>query len=95
MIGQESFKKLLLKTAFSCMACDGDIDDQEVDLIRTLAKDQIFFGDIDLSKELNQLVEAINENGHVFLKNYFVELTAADLSEEMELSIIEVAIKVI
>lgn len=28
-----NFDQLLLKTAFSCMACDGDIDKREVKLI--------------------------------------------------------------
>lgn len=92
---QQSFNKLLLKTAFSCMACDGDIDNREIDLIRRLAIEQKIFGDIVIDSALNQLLEEINEDGQLFLKGFFSELTNANLSEEDELKIIQVAISTI
>lgn len=92
---QQSFNKLLLKTAFSCMACDGDIDDREVELIKKLANDKKVFGDIDINTELKQLLNEINENGHQFLKGFFGELTAANLSEGDELKIVDVSITTI
>ena len=45
------FNKLLLKTAFSCMACDGDIDDSEIKLIKDLHNSQKTFGEIEIDKE--------------------------------------------
>ncbi|MUP45397.1 TerB family tellurite resistance protein [Gramella sp. BOM4] len=89
------FNKLLLKTAFSCMACDGDIDKREVKLIKKLHKENKTFGDIDIDVELDALLLAINKNGQEFLKNYFKELTTSDLSESKELKLIEVAIQTI
>jgi len=35
-----NFDRLLLKTAFSCMACDGDIDKREIKLIKRLHKEK-------------------------------------------------------
>jgi len=90
-----NFDKLLLKTAFSCMACDGDIDKREVKLIKKLHKENKTFGEIDLNTELDTLLLAINKDGHQFLKNYFSELTSFDLSEANELKLIEVAIDTI
>jgi len=84
-----NFNKLLLKTAFSCMACDGDIDKREVKLIKKLHKENKPFGEIDT------LLLAINKDGHQFLKGYFNELTTAILSEANELKLIEVAIETI
>ncbi len=89
------FNKLLLKTAFSCMACDGDIDKREVKLIRNLQKENKVFGEIDINTELDTLLLAINKDGHQFLKGYIKELSTSDLTEENELKLIEVAIDTI
>ncbi|WP_339867122.1 hypothetical protein [uncultured Algoriphagus sp.] len=89
------FNKLLLKTAFSCMACDGDIDKREVKLIKQLQKERKTFGEIDINAELDTLLLAINKDGHQFLKGYFNELTATELTEANELKLIEVAIDTI
>ena len=89
------FNKLLLKTAFSCMACDGDIDKREVNLIKQLQKEHKAFGEIDINAELDTLLLAINKDGHQFLKGYFNELTTTELTESNELKLIEVAIDTI
>jgi len=90
-----NFNKLLLKTAFSCMACDGDIDKREVKLIKQLQKEHKTFGEIDINTELDTLLLAINKDGHQFLKGYFNELTTTELTEANELKLIEVAIDTI
>lgn len=90
-----TFDKLLLKTAFSCMACDGDIDKREVKLIKQLHEDKKTFGEIDINAELDTLLLAINKDGHQFLRDYFNDLTTFELSEANELKVVEVAISTI
>ena len=90
-----NFNKLLLKTAFSCMACDGDIDKREIKLIKRLQKERKAFGEIDINTELDTLLVAINKDGHQFLKGFFNELTTSELTEANELKLIEVAIDTI
>ena len=90
-----NFERLLLKTAFSCMACDGDIDKREVELIKNLHKENKTFGEIDINHEMDTLLTHINKEGHQFFKNYFNELTNFELSETGELKLIEVAIDTI
>lgn len=92
---QISFNKLLLKTAFSCMACDGHIDDKEVALIKTMNLEKKIFGEIDIEKELNKLLLEINEEGNNFLRKYFNALISSELSLKDELKLIEVAIETI
>jgi len=92
---QEIFNNLLLKTAFSCMACDGDIDKREVKLLKTLSNEKKEFGEIDINSELDVLLLAINKDGHQFLRDYFTELTSTELSEDEELKLVEVAIDTI
>jgi competence protein ComGF len=75
------------------MACDGDIDKREVNLIKQLQKEKKTFGEIDLSSELDTLLLAIN--GQLFLRSYFNDLTSSELSEANELKLIEVAIATI
>jgi uncharacterized tellurite resistance protein B-like protein len=91
----QEFNKLLLKTAFSCMACDGDIDKREIKLIKRLHEEHKTFGDIDVNAEMDNLLLAINKDGHHFMKSYFEDLTSAELSEANELKLIEVAIETI
>jgi uncharacterized tellurite resistance protein B-like protein len=90
-----NFNKLLLKTAFSCMACDGDIDKREVKLIKQLHQENKTFGDIDIDSELDILLLAINKEGHQFLKGYFNLLKSFELTQNEELKLIEIAIEVI
>lgn len=89
------FDKLLLKTAFSCMACDGDIDKREIKLIKRLHKEKKTFGDLDVNTEMDNLLIAINKDGHQFMRDYFDELTTTELTEAKELNLIEVAIDTI
>src|SRR5690606_27326960 len=87
--------KLLLKTAFSCMACDGDIHEREVELIKNLHIENRLFGSIHIDTELDGLLLFINRDGQEFLRNFFKELVASELSQDDELRLIEVAIDVI
>ncbi len=77
------------------MACDGDIDPKEINLIKSLHQEKKLFGDIDLFSEIEIHRKAINENSSSFLKNYFKELASAELSEQDDLKLIEVAIETI
>ncbi len=89
------FDKLLLKTAFSCMACDGDIDKREIKLIKRLHKEKKTFGNLNVNTEMDNLLIAINKDGHQFMSDYFDELTTSELTEANELNLIEVAIDTI
>ena len=89
------FNKLLLKTAFSCMACDGDIDKREIKLIKRLHKEKKTFGNIDVNSEMDNLLIAINKDGNQFMRDYFDELTSSEITEANELNLIEVAIDTI
>ena len=87
--------ELLLRTAFACMSCDGDIASEEVTLIKQMSKEKHLFGDIDIDKELDELVNEINLKGKAFLKQYLSSLTEAALTEEQELKVADVAVQTI
>lgn len=90
-----SFDKLLVKTAFCCMASDGNIDKREIALIKTMCEKSPLFQNFDFHKELNSLVNKINIRGKEFISYYFDLLNDASLSEHEELTLIDFAIKTI
>lgn len=94
-MAQQAFNELLLQTAFSCMASDGDIDTSEVQLIKALEQDEKLFGFENIENELNRLVREINKNGHGFLRQYLHHLSQSNFTEEQEIEIVRTSVKTI
>lgn len=90
-----TFDRLLLKTAFCCMACDGHIDHREIEVIKSLCSESPLFANFDFAREINQLVIKINADGQGFIKRYFSLLHETPLTEEEELALMDFAIKTI
>lgn len=95
MLQKEEFSELLLNVAFSVMACDGEIDDDEVKLILKLDKEEKLFHFDDLKSILNDLVNKINIEGQKFFSTFFDRLKNSDLSHEQEVQIVDIAIRMI
>lgn len=90
-----SFDKLLLKTAFCCMASDGNIDNREITLIKSMCEKSPLFEDFNFQEEINKLVTKINTNGKAFISTYFDLLKANSLTQQEELTLIDFAIQTI
>lgn len=91
----KDFNRLLLLTAFSCMACDGEIAGEELSLIKELDAKEKLFGDIEVGVELKKLKEQIDKEGNQFLKRYIGELGKSELTKEQELDLLRVAYRTI
>lgn len=91
----EQFNNLLLRTAFACMACDGDIAPEEVNLIKSLADKEHLFGNIEIVNGLNALLDEINNLGKGFLKSYLSTVKEAQLNEDDSIKLLNVAAKTI
>lgn len=92
---KNTLDKLLLKTAFCCMASDGEIDKKEVTIIENLCKNLSLFENYDVNSELNNYINQINENGKEFIDEYFSAFKSLNLSEDDELMILDFALKTI
>ena len=90
-----SFDKLLLKTAFCCMASDGNIDKREITLIKSMCEKSPLFENFNFQEEINSLVTQINSNGKEFISTYFDLLKANSLTQQEELTLIDFAIQTI
>lgn len=88
-------EELYLKTIFCCIACDGNIATEEVDMVRNLcAKDRIFHN-LDSEEYLNSWITEINEQGGVFLQTYLKEINSVELNIQEQLLLVSLAIKAI
>jgi uncharacterized tellurite resistance protein B-like protein len=90
-----TFDKLLLKTAFCCMAADGNIDNREISLIKSMCEKSPLFANLNFQEEINLLVGKINNGGKTFIQYYFDLLKEAQLTEQEELILIDFAIQTI
>ena len=90
-----SFDKLLLKSAFCCMASDGNIDNREIALIKKMCENSPLFKDFNFEEEINTLVNKINTRGKEFISYYFELLSKSNLTEKEELTLIDFAIQTI
>lgn len=91
----QDFEKLLIKSAFSCMVCDGEIDNNEMDLIKSLFRSSSFKATTNIDDLLNQFISEINSQGNDFLRLFLKELRIAVLTEEEELKLIDFCLKTI
>lgn len=88
-------KELYLKTLFSCIACDGDIAKEEVELLQNLVSEDKLFHEVDVKTLLDKWISDINEDGTTFLNSYLEDLANSKLSEQEQLTIVDLAIKAI
>lgn len=87
--------ELYLKTAFCCMACDGEIAGEELELVKQYANTSALFEGIDVEGTLNEYVAEINDKGQSFLADYISNVVNAQLNEEQEIHLAKIAIKMI
>lgn len=92
---KSEFKKILFKVAFCTMACDGHIDDREVEELRIMDKNTSFFEAIDLSDELEQLIKDLKNKGTKVIEELFVCLRETKLNPIQELLVLEIALRIL
>lgn len=90
-----ALNELYLRTAFCCMACDGEIADEEVALLNKLALTEQVFGDLDIQMSINNYIESINKLGKVFLEEYLEDVRNACLYDSSSLQLVKIAIDTI
>ena len=88
-------KELYLKTVFCCIACDGDIAEEEIRLIRELGTKDKLFNDMDTEKYINAWINEINKRGSMFLQNYLNEIATEDLNEKEQLLLVSLVFNAI
>jgi hypothetical protein len=77
------------------MACDGHIDEHEIEEMKKMNTNTTYFGDVDLSGELDLLLNDLVKHGKKIVNDLFNELRDAQLNPVQELLLLEVALRII
>ena len=88
-------EELYLKTVFCSMACDGDIASEEVKLVKELCANNALFEGMDAEKYINLWIAEINTKGSIFLQSYLKEIKVAELNEQEQMLLVDLALKTI
>lgn len=91
----KKFDELSLKTAFCCMASDGEIAQEEIDTIQKLCQREEMLKKMDFQNEIKRFVEEINKQGMQFIKNYLDELEKTSLTELENINLLNIVFEVI
>ena len=94
-LNRPEFQRLLFRTTFCLMACDGHIDEREVKEIKHMNKSASYFQGIDLSDELEELLSDLKARGKHIVDELFDTLSQLDIGTVQELLILEVSFRLI
>lgn len=87
------FQRFLFRMAFCVMACDGHIDEREIKEIKNMNKSSAYFQGVDLSGELEKLLDDLKTKGRHIVDELFEKLEQFEISTVQELLILEVAFR--
>ena len=94
-IERQEFQKLLFKTSFCLMACDGHIHELEIKELKQMVKNTAYFHGIDLTREVENLLKEFKEKGKYFAEEVLNDLHRLKLSPVQELLVLEVAFRLV
>jgi len=89
------FQEFLFKSAITVMACDGSIEEKEINEIKKIAEGEIYFMGYEYEQPLKDNLNYIKVNGKNAINQYLLELSNTDLSDKQELLLIKVLIRTI
>ena len=88
------FQPLLLKAAVNLIACDGSIDDIELQELRNIADNEIFFSEFSYEDLLQEFVQDVRTRGKASLNSFLSELESSDIKERQKFILLEVLIRI-
>jgi uncharacterized tellurite resistance protein B-like protein len=91
----KDFKKILIKGAFSVMACDGEIAESEVTEMKEMLSNSPYFDGMDYDLELKNAFNDIKANGVKSIEGFFNQLNIIELSERQEIQLLEVLVRIV
>ena len=91
----DDFNNVLLLPSICCMACDGEIANEEVDNLKRMSHEEVLFGEEDISLLLPVIMDSLSKYGYEFVKSYLDLLEKAEFSEQQEIQILDVATRTI
>ena len=91
----KDFKELLLEIAICSIACDGLIDQREIEALHKIEKNSPYFSSTDLSIVLESSLQTCKADIDAFKKNVFYKLKNNTLNPVQELTSLEISLRII
>lgn len=91
----QEFKDFLFKSAVMAMACDGDIAESEIEEIKNIVANEIYFMSYDFEEPLRNNIDNIKTNGKGLINQYLQEVGTHEFNEHQEILLIEVLLRII
>ena len=89
------FKELLLNTAVCAIACDGHVDDREIEALHKIEKNSPYFSSTDLSTNLKKSLDSCSKDLNLFMKELFDNIDNNKLNTVQELTLLEISLRII
>lgn len=84
-----------MNIAVCAIACDGVVDEREIEALHKIEKDSPYFSALDLSESLEKSLEACSNDLNTFKNNVFDLLVANSLNIVQELTVLEISLRII
>jgi len=89
------YQKLLLKAAVSMTACDGSVDEAEINEVKLMLQNEIYFMGFENENLLDEYLEDIIKSGKKSINYFLDQLGESDLNTKQEFNLLEVLIRTI
>ena len=89
------FKEVLMNVAVCAIACDGNIDEREIEALKKIEKETPYFSGIDLSEKLEESLSECLKDIEIFKNNIFKKLKKVNLNIVQELMLLEISLRII
>jgi uncharacterized tellurite resistance protein B-like protein len=89
------YQRLVLVNALNVIACDGDIDDREVEELRRMTTATPYFDELNVEEELAAALRALSEGGPGAIDRALEDLCSAEMTDRQRLKLLEVLLRVI
>lgn len=91
----QNFKDFLFKSAIMAMACDGNISEREIEEIKSIVGNEIYFMGFESEAPLKNNIDNIKMNGKDAINHFLQEISINNLNEHQEILLIEVILRII
>ncbi len=90
-----NYTNILLETAVSAIACDGDIDEREIEALKNIEKNSPYFSSDDLSDNLEKYLKKCSSDITKYQKSVFNKIKKGKLNLLQELTLMEISLRII
>ena len=89
------YKNILLETAVSAIACDGDIDKREIRALKNIEKNSPYFSSEDMSEMLEKSLKKCTKDIAKYQESIFKKIKKSKLNLLQELTLMEISLRII